>query len=421
MKKRVTGGVAVLLLAGAAGSCWYTGQRIDEQIPVQFAKIHQETGLQLEWLPAESGLFRRDGDVVLTLSPELLQSLGAPAGDDKALRLYLHSRTTIFPLYGRTRVTLDKERGDLAALLKELGLQAWEPILESRTSYWNGRNASRLTMPEVTLDEQGSSIALHPLTLNFNGDLKGNGRLTFDWQGLRYRESDEPIELTLEGASGSADLDRIAGLVMVPASEGKVAALSLSAGEGFTLKARGLHSSSRLEGDDADTLGSQYETGLERLDLEMEGESIALSEGILSMRLKGMDLEGYRALQQANGADLDPAKLEQALDQLLGRGMTLELDRLSARINGEPVTIKGNLVLSSTTLAQLTNGVDGWRALSGQFDASVSGKLGEALPQAAPLLRNLTGMGYFKPAGDTLKAEVILSRGKVTINGLPAM
>ncbi|MFL9709083.1 hypothetical protein ACKC4V_23620, partial [Aeromonas veronii] len=70
-------------------------------------------------------------------------------------------------------------------------------------------------------------------------------------------------------------------------------------------------------------------------------------------------------LQQANGADLDPAKLEQALDQLLGRGMTLELDRLSARINGEPVTIKGNLVLSSTTLAQLTNGVDGWRALSG--------------------------------------------------------
>ncbi|MEW7864342.1 DUF945 family protein [Aeromonas diversa] len=421
MKKRVTGGVVVLLLAGAAGSCWYTGKSIDEQIPVQFAKLQQESGLQLEWLPGESGLFRRDGDVKVTLTTEVLQRLGADASLDKPVDIYLHSRTTIFPLYGRTLVTLDKQRGDMAALLTELGLQGWEPTLDSRISYWNGRNASRLMLPEIKLDEQGSTIALHPLTLDYSGDLTGSGRVTFDWQGMQYRESDESLELTLAGASGSADLDRIAGIWMVPASEGKLASLSVKAGEAFTMTLQGMSSHSRLEGDTADTLGSQYETGFERLNLELEGEKVALSEGALALHLKGMDLEGYRDLAQANGGELDPAKLELALNKLLGRGMTLELDRLSARINGEPVAVKGNLVLSSTTLAQLTNGVDGWRALTGQFDATVSGKLGEVLPQAAPALQSLTEMGYFKLDGDSLKADINLAQGKVTINSLPLM
>lgn len=421
MKKGVMGGAAaVLLVGGAVAACWFTGQAFDKQVPAELAKAQQLSGIQLEWTPGKTSFLSREGAIKMVLTPEFISSHYPELTPEHPFELYLSTQTRILPLYSATQVVLDKSRGDLAAGLVELGLQGWEPVLESRNSLWSRRNVSTLTLPEANVAKQGENLKMLPLVLGYDGDLNGSGKLNLDWQGMTFSQPDQQTEINLAHVTGQAELDEIGGVLMVPASEGDVAGLSVRIGDELNVALQGLSTRSHVEGDDAETLASRYETRLQSLKLAMDGEAVALTEGEMVVDIKGMDLEGYRMLQQANsGVDMDPQKLEQALNLLLARGATLSLSNFSAKVNAEPVSLKGNLVLSSTTLDKLTNGVDGLRALTGQFDAILSGKLGNALPQAAPLLQGLTAMGYLKAEGNQLKADINLANGRLTVNSLP--
>ncbi len=82
------------------------------------------------------------------------------------------------------------------------------------------------------------------------------------------------------------------------------------------------------------------------LNLENESDSLALTQGSLDLALKGLDLEGYQTLQEASSQRVDEAAIQQALDKMLQRGATLELTDLSAQLNGEPVSLKGEAKLA---------------------------------------------------------------------------
>jgi hypothetical protein len=92
---------------------------------------------------------------------------------------------------------------------------------------------------------------------------------------------------------------------------------------------------------------------------------------------------------------------------------------LGAQLNGEPVAMKGDVTLAATSLEQLFNSEEGMHALSGLLHANLSGKLGKAVPQLAPMLEQLTAMGYLKADNAQLTAELKLDKGVMTINGLP--
>ena len=93
---------------------------------------------------------------------------------------------------------------------------------------------------------------------------------------------------------------------------------------------------------------------------------------------------------------MDEAAIQEALDKMLQRGATLELADLSARLNGEPVSLQGEAKLAPTTLAQLMGSEEGMQALSGLLHAHLGEKLGQAVPQLAPMLEQFTAMGYLK-------------------------
>ncbi|TND58536.1 hypothetical protein CF129_08350, partial [Aeromonas dhakensis] len=103
----------------------------------------------------------------------------------------------------------------------------------------------------------------------------------------------------------------------------------------------------------------------------------------------------------------------------LKRGATLELVDLSSHLNGEPVAMKGDIKLAGTSLEQLFNSEEGMHALSGLLHANLSGKLGKAVPQLAPMLDQFAAMGYLKADKEQLTAEIKLDKGAMTINDLP--
>ncbi|PTT26513.1 hypothetical protein DBR30_12820, partial [Aeromonas sp. HMWF017] len=88
-------------------------------------------------------------------------------------------------------------------------------------------------------------------------------------------------------------------------------------------------------------------------------------------------------------------------------------------LNGEAVTMKGDVKLASTSLEQLFNSDAGMQHAGEGLHASLSDKLGKAVPQLAPMLDQLTLMGYLKADKQALTSELKLEKGAVTVNDLP--
>jgi hypothetical protein len=198
-----------------------------------------------------------------------------------------------------------------------------------------------------------------------------------------------------------------------------LAALTLQLPDSVKVSLQGLTTTTQLTGDNAQTLSSSYQMKIAKLDLESETDTLALTDSKLALNLKGLDLEGYQGLQAASGQGIEDSAIQQALDKMLKRGATLELADLSAKLNGEAVAMKGDVALASTSLEQLFNSEAGMQALSGQLHASLSDKLGKAVPQLAPMLDQLTLMGYLKADQQKLISELKLVKGAVTVNNLP--
>ena len=52
-------------------------------------------------------------------------------------------------------------------------------------------------------------------------------------------------------------------------------------------------------------------------------------------------------------------------------------------------------------------------------EISLADKLGKVVPQLAPMLEQLTAMGYLKADQQKLNAELKLDKGVMTVNDLP--
>lgn len=419
MKKIVALAVGAALVGGGLAACWYTGNSFDNIMAEQIAKVEKESGLDMQWLPGSSNLFTRDGILKVVVTPEELAAIDSELEGSQPIELQLVVKSQILPLYIKSHLLLDTHNGTLAPVFTALGMEQWELGLESVTSLWTQGNSSRFWANEFKIKQGLDEFSFLPLSGEFHGNLEGNGHLTMTWQGMTVHEEQSKMDLVLADLKGSADIAEISGVLLSPQSEMTLSALTVQLPDSVKVALQGMTTETQLTGDDAQTLSSSYQMKIAKLDLENETDTLAVTDSKLALNLNGLDLEGYQGLQAAGGKGVEDAAIQQALDKMLKRGATLELADLSAKLNGEAVAMKGDVKLASTSLEQLFNSDAGMQALSGVLHASLSDKLGKAVPQLAPMLDQLTLMGYLKADKQALTSELKLEKGAVTVNDLP--
>ncbi|WP_287145784.1 DUF945 family protein [Aeromonas sp.] len=419
MKKRVALAVGAALVVGGLGACWYTGNTFDRIMAEQIAKVKQESGIELTWLPGASNLFTRDGVLKVVVTPQTLAHLDGQLEGSEPVGAQFIVNSRILPLYIKSHMLLDTTQGSLAPVFSSLKLEQWQFGIESVSSLWTASNSSRFWANEFKVKQGLDEFSFLPMKGDYHGDLEGNGHVTFHWQGMTLHEEQSKMDMVLAELKGSADMAEISGIWLSPRSNMSLSGLSVQLPDSVKVSLQGLTTETQLAGDDAQTLSSSYRVKLNTLNLENETDNLALTQSKLALNLKGLDLEGYQALQAASGQGVEDQAIQQALDKLLKRGATLELVELGAQLNGEPVAMKGDVTLAATSLEQLFNSEEGMHALSGLLHANLSGKLGKAVPQLAPMLEQLTAMGYLKADNAQLTAELKLDKGVMTINGLP--
>ena len=419
MKKIVALAVGAALVGGGLAACWYTGNSFDNIMAEQIAKVEQETGIDMQWQPGSSNLFTRDGILKIVVTPEELATIDSELEGSQPIELQLVVKSRILPLYIKSHLLLDTHNGTMAPVFTALGMEQWELGLESVTSLWTQGNSSRFWANEFKVKQGLDEFHFLPLSGEFHGNLEGNGHITMAWQGMTVHEEQSKMDLVLADMKGSADIAEISGVLLSPQSEMTLSALTVQLPDSVKVALQGMTTETQLTGDDAQTLSSSYQMKIAKLDLENETDTLAVTDSKLALNLNGLDLEGYQGLQAAGGKGVEDAAIQQALDKMLKRGATLELADLSAKLNGEAVTIKGDVKLASTSLEQLFNSEAGMQALSGVLHANLSDKLGKAVPQLAPMLDQLTLMGYLKADKQALTSELKLEKGAVTVNDLP--
>ncbi|USV56594.1 DUF945 family protein [Aeromonas encheleia] len=418
MKKRVALAVGAALVVGGLGACWYTGNSFDQTLAEQIIKVKQESGIELSWIPSSQNLFSRDGVLKVVVTPQTLASFDPQLAGSEPIEVQLSFNNRILPLYIKSHLLLDTAQGTLAPVFTALGMQQWQVGMESASSLWTMGNSARFWANDFKLKDGVSELSFLPMTGTYSGDLEGNGHVVFQWQGMTLHEAQGKLDMVLADLKGSADLAEISGIWLSPRSDATLSAFSLTLPESVRVSLQGMSTTTQLAGDDAQTLSSRYQMKVATLNLENESDTLALTQGNLNLELKGLDLEGYQALQEASGQRVDEVAIQQALDKMLQRGATLQLTDLSAQLNGEPVSLQGEVKLAPTSLEQLVGSEEGMQALSGLLHAKLGDQLGKAVPQLAPMLAQFTAQGYLKAEPEQLSAELKLDKGVATINGL---
>jgi hypothetical protein len=421
MKKWIWGVAGAALIGAGLGACWYTGSEFDRQLAQQIIKLREQSGIELQWQPSRSNLLHRDGEMRLIIGPEALAQLDDELSHGEPIMLAFKVEGLILPLYVKSHLLLDTEQGSLAPLLASQGLKEWRLELSSLTNLLTQGSQSKLNIAALSLKHEQGKMTFQPLQADYSGDLVGNGHMTLNWAGMSLHETQSGADMVLADLKGSAELRDVDGSWLSPQSDMTLASFSLQQPQdGLRVSLQRLTSHSRLEGEDAQTLSNRYQIQLAALDMANDTDSLALTDAKLDLEVKGLDLAGYQALQALSAeGSLDQQALLAALDQVLGRGLTLTLTDLSSRLNGEPASLTGELTLASTTLASLAGEEDGMKALSGLFQLNLSEGMGEAVPQLAPMLLQLQQLGYLKVQQSNLKAELKLQEGKLTVNELP--
>ncbi|MBP8160008.1 MAG: DUF945 family protein, partial [Aeromonas sp.] len=347
MQKRVTLAVCAALVVGGLGACWYTGNTFDRIMDEQIAKVKQESGVELSWVPGASNLFTRDGILKVVVTPQTLASLDGQLEGSEPVEAQFIVNSRILPLYIKSNMLLDTKQGTLATVFSALKLEQWQFGIESVSSLWTMSNSSRFWANEFKVKQGLDEFSFLPMTGDYRGDMDGNGHVTFHWQGMTLHEEQSKMDMVLAELKGSADMAEISGIWLSPRSDMTLSALSVQLPDSVKVSLQGLTTETQLEGDDAQTLSSSYQMKVETLNLENETDNLALTQSKLALNLKGLDLEGYQALQASSGQGVEDEAIQQALDKLLKRGATLELVDLSAQLNGEPVSMKGDVKLAS--------------------------------------------------------------------------
>ncbi|MEN9583966.1 MAG: hypothetical protein RLZZ616_972, partial [Pseudomonadota bacterium] len=281
MKKRVALAVGAALVVGGLGACWYTGNTFDRIMAEQIAKVQQESGIELTWLPGASNLFTRDGVLKVVVTPQTLAHLDGQLEGSEPVGAQFIVNSRILPLYIKSHMLLDTTQGSLAPVFSSLKLEQWQFGIESVSSLWTASNSSRFWANEFKVKQGLDEFSFLPMKGDYHGDLEGNGHVTFHWQGMTLHEEQSKMDMVLAELKGSADMAEISGICLSPRSNMSLSALSVQLPDSVKVSLQGLTTETQLAGDDAQTLSSSYRVKLNTLNLENETDNLALTQSKL--------------------------------------------------------------------------------------------------------------------------------------------
>lgn len=419
MKKRVVVSAVSLLIGGGLLGCWYTGQQFDRFVLQQVDILKQENNIELQWQVNKSHLFTRDGVLTLVVKPDALAALDPALESPQPLRLVFDVSGQIWPLYIKNHVQLNTQSGSLADSFAHLGMAKWRLAIESVSSLWSKSHRSQFAADALNIKQPDYELTFQPLKGEFNGDLVGQGELNLQWQGMRLLDTHSEMDLALAQLGINAQFHNTGTVMLSPHSTLQLGSFSFNLPQRGKVQLKGLTTQAQLNAGSSETLTNDYQIKMDSLQLEDDSDALAMTDGILKLSVVGLDLEGYQGLQVAGGKKSEDDAIQHALDKLLKRGLTLVLEDLSSKLNGEPISLRGKLSLDPTNLETLFNSEEGIFALHGQLNATLSERLGKAVPQLAALLKQLTAVGYLSAKDQQLSAKVTFEQGVLNINNLP--
>ncbi|MGL4268707.1 MAG: DUF945 family protein [Plesiomonas sp.] len=396
VKGRVIG-LGIVALAVAAGLQYYTGYVFDQQLQQVKADLSPKSGVTI----TETGrsFFSRQIDV------KVVSESTAP--DVQSAEILAQNAVSIWPLHISAKTTLASQ-----GLVAELEKLSGKPLpFAMHSSYTLGSDVnSTFTLGQVDLTDEGNQFQIKPIS----GDLTYNVNqreldLKTEWQGGELKSSEntslqvgEVTILTQQQQKqglwfGSNKFDIASFTSETPASQVTFSKLQIDTDQ--QEKGESLDFVSQI------TLGDYQQTKPLQLNVK---------DALLKFQVTGLNRDALLVMSKQQKMSEEQAQNE--LLQLLGKGVNVSIDQLSAKIGEGMLQGKGVMQLPADR-ATPTSWDELLLPLTADAQLTVDEKVFLKQPQMLLMLLQLSSQGWISQKDGQLHSSVSIHDGMLSING----
>ena len=406
--KVAVAGVVGLLGIAVAGQ-WLTAYQHDKQLTAWLAALNSVPGVQAQWHPDANTWLQRDGDLQLTLQPDVVRQLSAGLLQPASATVWQWNiRQQLWPFYISGRAYLDPEVGRYQQLILEHGMAAVPHKLRWHVYGLTQRFDTRFEMSRFQIDaEPGLTVA--PLKLALAGS-RDRLSLSLDWQGMTPTVA--AASWRIAPLRAAADWRLQEGEWQLQQQQGAVEAVSLTSGLQVT----------QLDWAFQRLPGREHQRQTLALNLACaqchwpQGE-VDIEQLQVQLQLLDLDSSALQALVQGpvQGAMAQWQKLA-ALQQLAAQGGTLNLPQFTMTFNQGALQLAGKLALQANP-APLLSVPALLSRLEGALELQASDRLLALWPNQTTV-QQWQRAGYLQQQDGGWHSALRATAGRVSINGV---
>ncbi|WP_370598661.1 YdgA family protein [Plesiomonas shigelloides] len=396
VKGRVIG-LGIVALAVAAGLQYYTGSVFDQQLQQVKADLSPQSGVTIT--ETARSFFSRQIDV------KVVTESGDPSV--QAAEILAKNAVSIWPLHISATTTLASQ-----GLVAELEKLSGKPLpFAMHSSYTLGSDVkSNFTLGELKLTDEGNQFLIKPLT----GDLTYNVNqreldLKTDWQGGDLKSNQE-TELQVDAVSILTKQQQKQGLWFGTNTFDIASFSSETAASQVTFSNLKIDTDQQEKGEGLDfisqiTLGDYQQTKPLLLNVK---------DALLKFQVTGLNRDALLVMSKQQKISEEQAQNE--LLQLLGKGVKVSIDQLSAKIGEGMLQGKGVMQLPADR-AMPSNWDELLLPLTADAQLSVDEKVFLKQPQMLLMLLQLSSQGWISQKDGQLHSSVTIHDGMLSVNG----